>query len=44
MKVLESLFRKSCEKLKEDECLPKSHQKSVWDCGNFFRTVRDYFE
>ena len=29
MKVLQSLFRKSCEKLKEDECLP-DHIKKVY--------------
>ena len=29
MKVLESLFRKSCEKLKEDECLP-DHIRKVY--------------
>ena len=29
MKVLQCLFRKSCEKLKEDECLP-DHIKKVY--------------
>ena len=31
MKVLESLFRRSCEKLKEDECSPDQIRKL---CGN----------
>ena len=31
MKVLESLFRKSCKKLKENECLPDHIRKL---CGN----------
>ena len=30
MKVLESLFRKLCEKLKEDECLP-DHIRKVYE-------------
>ena len=44
MKVLKSLFKKQwCEKLKEKECfLPGSQQSSVWECRNFFITVKDY--
>ena len=38
MKLLKSVFRKSCEKLREDECLP-DHNRKVY--GNVEKVLQN---